>query len=45
MKKELYKDAELEIIRFDTDDIIITSDHTQKFNEKKELPIAGNNTP
>ena len=40
VKKEKYERAELEIIQFQTEDVITTSDPMQKFYEDEELPLV-----
>ena len=40
VKKEKYERAELEIIQFQTEDVITTSDPMEKFYEDEELPIV-----
>ena len=39
MKKETYERVELEIIEFQTEDVIMTSDPMKKMYEDNELPI------
>lgn len=42
VKKEKYERAELEIIQFQTEDVITTSDPMEKFYEDDELQFVPN---